>query len=265
MYTGLIALGNDLYPIRQTCYTYNMSAERILVVDDEPQHVQLLMEVLGACGYTVLTASTGEKAVTAVAIEQPDLVILDVRLAGELDGFQVLERIRKFSNLPVIMLTALTAESDMLRSFEGGADDYMRKPFSTRELLARVRAILGRTRYGLDDPPQVEIVCGELLIDLMRRQVMLLDREIYLTPTEYKLLLELARHQGKVLLHEQLLRAVWGPEYQEDHEYLRAYIHYLRRKLEPDPANPRMILRVPGAGYMLVADRERDGAPFTDF
>ncbi|MEA3440348.1 MAG: response regulator transcription factor [Chloroflexota bacterium] len=228
----------------------------ILIADDEPKHVRLLREVLTAIGYQVLTASRGAEAVKTVAIEQPDLMILDIVLLGELDGYQVVQRIREFSSLPIIMLTAKSRESDMLLGYKCGIDDFITKPFSTKLLLARVRAILQRTQSRDVEATQTEITLNELHIDLLRRRVTLLDREIHLTPIEYKLLLELAKHPNRTLLHEQLLSSVWGVEKMDDLDYLRAYIHYLRRKLEPDPANPRLIIRVPGVGYMLSVKDE---------
>jgi two-component system KDP operon response regulator KdpE len=225
--------------------------ERILIVDDEPKLVRLVQEVLGATGYEVLAASSGEQAIETIAIEQPDLVILDIILLGNLDGYEVAKRTREFSNVPIIMLTAKVRETDMLRGFETGIDDYITKPFSSKELLARVRAVLKRSQGIATTAMSGEIVCGDLRIDLLRRSVTLADRDIHLTPTEYKLLHELALNPNRVLLHEQLLSAVWGTEYRDDIDYLRAYIHYLRRKLEPDPGNPRMIVSSPGVGYML--------------
>jgi two-component system KDP operon response regulator KdpE len=225
--------------------------ERILIVDDEPKLVRLVQEVLSATGYEVLAASSGEQAIETIAIEQPDLVILDIILLGNLDGYEVAKRTREFSNVPIIMLTAKVRETDMLRGFETGIDDYITKPFSSKELLARVRAVLKRSQGIAATTMSSEIVCGDLRIDLLRRSVTLADRDIHLTPTEYKLLHELALNPNRVLLHEQLLSAVWGTEYRDDIDYLRAYIHYLRRKLEPDPGNPRMIVSSPGVGYML--------------
>ena len=225
--------------------------ERILIVDDEPKLVRLVQEVLGATGYEVLAASSGEQAIETIAIEQPDLVILDIILLGNLDGYEVAKRTREFSNVPIIMLTAKVRETDMLRGFETGIDDYITKPFSSKELLARVRAVLKRSQGIAATTMSSEIVCGDLRIDLLRRSVTLGERDIHLTPTEYKLLHELALNPNRVLLHEQLLSAVWGTEYRDDIDYLRAYIHYLRRKLEPDPGNPRMIVSSPGVGYML--------------
>jgi two-component system KDP operon response regulator KdpE len=160
--------------------------------------------------------------------------------------------VREFSDVPIIMLTARARESDLLRGFEAGADDYLVKPFSSKELLARVRAVLKRARLEPAASPKPEIVCGELRMDTARRRVTVGDREVKLTRTEYNLLHELSTHPNQVLLHEQLLTTVWGAEYRDDLDYLRAYVRYLRQKLEPDPANPKMIVTVPGVGYMLT-------------
>jgi two-component system KDP operon response regulator KdpE len=151
------------------------------------------------------------------------------------------------------MLTAKVREPDMLHGFDVGADDYITKPFSSKELLARIRAVLKRTRGGEAPTAASDIVCGDVRIDLARRRVTIAEREINLTPTEYNLLYELAVHQNQVLLHEHLLTKVWGAEYRDDLDYLRSYIHYLRKKLETDPANPKIILSSPGVGYMLVS------------
>ncbi len=235
-----------------------MNEGRILIVDDEPKLVRLVHEVLSAVGYEVLAARSGDQAIQMVALEQPDLVLLDIILVGEMDGYQVARRIREFSNLPIIMLTAKVRESDMLRGFEAGVDDYIKKPFSSKELLARIRAVLNRIQAQAAANTMTEIVCGDVRIDIPRRRVTVGDRDIPLTPTEYKLLHELALHSNQVMLHEQLLTAVWGPEYRQDYDYLRSYIHLLRRKLEPDPSNPRLIVRVPGFGYMLETENHQN-------
>jgi two-component system KDP operon response regulator KdpE len=234
-----------------------MKKQRILIVDDEPKLVYLVRQVLSALGYEVLAASSGAQAIEMVAIEQPDLMILDIVLLGELDGYETARRVREFSNIPIIMLTAKVRESDMLRGFDAGVDDYITKPFSSKELIARIRAVLARTQSASQTPPVTEIVCGDIHINLPRRRVSLAGEEVHLTPTEYKLLYELARNCNCVLQHEQLLSAVWGPEYRSDYDYLRSYIHMLRRKLEPDPANPRWIVRVAGVGYMLETSSEQ--------
>ncbi len=228
-------------------------SERILIVEDEPKVVRVVSEVLKAMGYQVLVATNGEQAIECVAVEQPDLMILDIMLPGELDGFETALRVREFSTIPIIMLTAKVREADMLKGFECGVDDYIKKPFSAKELLARIRAVLNRARQTATQP-NIELVCGDIRINLPQRKVMIGDEEIHLTPTEYKLLYELASHHNQVMLHEQLLTAVWGSAYRSDFDYLRSYIHLLRRKIEPDPANPRYIKRVSGVGYMLEAE-----------
>jgi two-component system KDP operon response regulator KdpE len=230
-----------------------MSLARILVVDDEPKIIHLVREVLEASDYEVLVSCGGEHAVQLTALEQPDLILLDIVLTGAMDGYQVAQRVREFSDLPIIMLTAKVRESDLLKGYEAGADDYVTKPFSSKELLARIRAVLKRSRGEPSAPADAIIDCGSLKIDLARRRITINEQEVHLTPTEYALLRELAMHKNQVLLHEQLLVAVWGSEYRDDIDYLRAYIRYLRQKVEADPANPKLIQRCPGVGYMLVS------------
>ena len=224
---------------------------RILIVDDEPKLVHLVREILLATGFEVMAASSGEQAIEAVALEQPDLVILDIVLLGSMDGYEAARRIREFSEVPIVMLTAKVRETEKLKGFDAGVDDYITKPFSSKELLARIRAVLKRCKSSTPSQAETQISCGDLNIDLLRRNVTIGERQVHLTPTEYNLLHELALHCNQVLLHEQLLTAVWGVEYRNDVDYLRAYIHYLRKKLEPDPANPKMILSRPGVGYVL--------------
>ena len=229
--------------------------EKILVVDDEPRVVRLVTEVLSAVGYEVITAVRGEPAIEMVALEQPDLVLLDVLLPGDLNGYEICRRIREFSDIAVIMLTAKAQESDVLQGFDVGADDYLTKPFSAKELLARVKAVLRRTRHTeerVTGPSRY----GELDIDFARRTVHMRGEEISLTRTEYALLRELALNANRVMLHQDLLTNVWGPEYRDDIDYLRAYIHYLRRKLEAEPSTPQYILTSPGVGYMLACPEE---------
>ncbi len=225
---------------------------RVLVVDDEPKLVHLVREILAAAGHETLTASSGESAIEIIAVEQPDLVLLDIVLGRGMDGYAVARRVREFSDVPIIMLTAKSQDEDLLRGFDSGADDYLTKPFNAKELLARVRAVLSRTRRDASLRQEAEIVCGALTIDTARRRVRMADRELKLTPTEYSLLYQLARHRDQVMLHEQLLTAVWGNEYRDDVEYLRAYIRYLRQKIEPDPAHPQFIVTSQGVGYMLT-------------
>jgi two-component system KDP operon response regulator KdpE len=226
-------------------------APRILVVDDDPRLVRLVREVLSAAGYHVLVEHEGERAVRAIAVEQPDLVLLDIMLK-DLDGYAVARRVREFSDVPLIMLTAKVTEADMLTGFDSGADDYITKPFSSKELLARVQAVLKRSRRP-QDPSDGRIVCGDLSLDLARHRAQLGESEVYLTATEYSLLYQLATHRNQVVLHEDLLTHVWGPEYRGDLDYLRSYVHFLRKKLERDPANPSMIVTIQGVGYMLAS------------
>jgi len=226
-----------------------------LVVDDEPKLVRLVQEILLAKGFSVISTGDGERAIEMVAMEQPDLLLLDIVLTGKIDGYEVARRVRAFSTIPIIMLTAKVQESDLLRGFDVGADDYITKPFSSKELLARVRALLKRT--SRDETKGVaEIMCGELQINLDRRRVTMAGETVHLTRTEYNLLHELASHRNQVMLHKQILTAVWGSEYRDDLDYLRAYIRYLRRKLEIDPAHPQLIVTVQGVGYMLECPQD---------
>jgi two-component system KDP operon response regulator KdpE len=230
-----------------------MANPRILIVEDEPKVVHLVREILTASGFEVVTACNGKNAIEQAAMEQPDLVLLDIVLPGSLDGYEVARRLRDFSDVPIIILTGKARDGDMLRGFETGADDYVTKPFNSKELLARIKAVLKRSQRGANTRSAAEeIVCGEIRIDLPRHRVTVHEREIHLTATEYNLLHELAIHHDQVLLHEQLLTAVWGCEYRDDVDYLRAYIHSLRHKIESDPANPKIIVRCPGVGYSLV-------------
>jgi two-component system, OmpR family, KDP operon response regulator KdpE len=229
---------------------------KILIVDDEPRVINLVREVLLATGFDVIGACSAERAIELAALEQPDLILLDIILPGSLDGFQVAKRMREFSNTPIIMLTAKVREVDMLHGFEMGADDYITKPFSSKELLARIQAVLKRSRVEKDQKISSEIAYGGLTIDFGRRAVYIDGREIYLTPTEYNLLYELVTHPNQVLFHDYLLTKVWGPEYRDDIDYLRSYVHYLRKKLEIDPSNPKLILSSPGVGYMFEVPEE---------
>ena len=225
--------------------------EKILVVDDEPKLVRLVREVLTATGCQVSAASSGKAAIELAAIEQPDLVLLDILLPPGPDGYAVCRRIREFSDIPVIMLTAKAQEADMLHGFDAGADDYLTKPFSAKELVARVKAVLRRTRRA-GETESTTLTCGGMVIDFARCTVKVDGQPVALTRTEYALLRQLAQHPNRVLLHHDLLAAVWGAEYLDDVDYLRAYIRYLRRKLEPDPSNPQYIVTSAGIGYMLV-------------
>jgi two-component system KDP operon response regulator KdpE len=225
--------------------------DKILVVDDEPRVVRLVSEVLRVMGYQTISASNGEQALELVVLEQPVLVLLDILLARSMDGYEVCRRLREFSDVPVIMLTARAQESDMLQGFDVGADDYLTKPFNAKELIARVKAVLRRYRRP-EEVVATTLVCGALTIDLARRTVQVAGKPVSLTRTEYELLRQLAQHPNCVVQHQELLSSVWGPEYRDDIDYLRAYVWYLRRKIEADPADPRYIVTSPGVGYMLA-------------
>jgi two-component system KDP operon response regulator KdpE len=225
--------------------------EKILIVDDAPQVVRLVTEVMKATGFEVVAAINGESAIEIVALEQPDLVLLDILLPPGIDGYETCRRIREFSSVPVIMLTAKAQESDVLQGFDAGADDYLTKPFSAKELVARVKAVLKRSQRP-EETVTSTLTCGELEINFARHAVSVRGQAVALTRTEYALLRQLAGNINRVMLHQDLLTEVWGPEYRDDIDYLRAYIRYLRRKLEADPQNPQYILTSPGIGYMLV-------------
>ena len=232
-------------------------SDKILVVDDEPRVVRLVTEVLSAVGYDVIAAARGEPAIEMVVMERPDLVLLDIRLPGEVDGYEICHRVREFSDVAVIMLTAKAQESDILRGFDVGADDYLTKPFSAKELVARVKAVLRRTQRP-EEAVTATLTCGELEINFARRTVNVRGEKVSLTRTEYALLRQLALNANRVMLHQDLLTTVWGPEYRDDIDYLRAYIRYLRQKLEENPHEPRYILTTPGVGYMLACPEEQE-------
>lgn len=227
-----------------------MSEARILVVDDEPNYVYLVKLNLEARGYEVLTARDGEQAVRLAATEAPDLIILDLMMPT-VDGYEACEQIRRFSQVPIIMLTARAEETSKVRGLDLGADDYLTKPFSTKELLARVRAALRRVEMGQGQKALPILKAGQLRIDMVQRRVFLCEEEVLLTPTEYRLLRELARHAGKVMLSEHLLEAVWGIGKQPGLATLRQTVYRLRQKVEPDPGEPTYIHTRSGLGYVF--------------
>lgn len=229
-----------------------MTEARILVVDDEPKLVRLVREVLTATRYAVMSTGSGENAVEMAALERPDLILLDIVLSGAMDGYEVARRVREFSDVPIIMLTAKARESDLLHGFDVGADDYLTKPFGGRALQARIEAVLRRYRPGAPlTTERTQFQSGPLCVDVANRQVTLNDAPVYLTPIEFALLTELIRYPDKVRLHGELLTAVWGPEYRDDVTILRATIYRLRQKIEPDPASPSFIQTEPGVGYIF--------------
>jgi len=228
---------------------------KVLVVDDEPDVRALVATALGyAAGPAeVVEAGDGDEALAAIRDHKPDIVVLDLALPGR-DGFSVLEELRRTSMLPVIVLTARGLEHDKIRGLELGADDYMTKPFSPRELVLRIQTVLRRSAPQDRRPGVLER--GDLRIDLAARQVFRGTREIRLTPTEFNLLMELAQRPGEAVSHEALLTKVWGPEYRTEGHYLKVYIGRLRDKIETDPASPRVIQTVRGVGYRLALTKD---------
>lgn len=224
--------------------------ERILVVDDEPRFVRLIEANLETEGYEVLRAKNGQQAVEQTVAEKPDLVLLDVMMP-EMDGFQACERIREFSNVPIIMLTAKGEEDQRVKGLNLGADDYIVKPFSASEMLARVRSVLRRAKRSAPDMAESVFSRGELQIDFARAEVRLSGEPVSLSATEYRLLLQFAHNAGKILTAEDLLRNVWGEEYSEEKEILWVSISRLRQKLEKDPKKPEMIVTHSGEGYSM--------------
>lgn len=225
---------------------------KVLIVDDEPQIRAFLRISLGAHGYQTAEAGRGEQAVQRCATEQPDLVILDLGLP-DIDGLEVVRRIRDWSSVPILVLSVRSGDADKVAALDAGAQDYVTKPFSIAELMARLRALL-RDRARAGEPEQSEIVVGELSIDLARRGVAVGGREVKLSRKEFDLLALLARHAGRLVTHRQLLEQVWGPAHLADTHYLRIYVAHLREKLGDDPSRPRYIVTEPGIGYRLLTE-----------
>jgi two-component system KDP operon response regulator KdpE len=223
------------------------AATRVLLVDDEPQILRALSSTLRAAGYEIETAATAEEALTLSAVRPPDAVILDLMLPDR-SGTDVCRELRTWTQLPIVVLSAVGDEREKVAALDAGADDYVTKPFGVEELLARLRAAL--RRVGPPTDPVIEV--GELRIDLEKRAVTAAGRPVQLTPHEYGLLRLFALNPGKLLTHKTILREVWGPAYQTESHYLHVYVSQLRRKLEPDPTRPRYLVTEPGAGYRLV-------------
>jgi two-component system KDP operon response regulator KdpE len=228
-----------------------LKAKRILVVDDEPRLVHFMRMNLELEGAQVLSAANGKEALERVREDLPDVVLLDVMMP-QMDGFEALKRLRSFSQVPVLILTARDDEEDRIKGLELGADDYIGKPFSHRELVSRIRAVLRRYAAAPPTPQSVITVDERLTIDFARREVLANGKRVNLRPTEYRLLYHLVTNAGYVMTHDVLLAKVWGPEYRDETHYLRLYITYLRQKIEEDPANPQYILTERGVGYRFV-------------
>lgn len=229
----------------------NASGHHILIVDDEPPLRRLLRVALGDAGYRVSEAAGGVEALRVAVAQPPDLVLLDLGLP-DLDGQEVLQRLREWFTGPIVILSARDQEPQKVRALDAGADDYVTKPFGTGELLARLRVALRHAHPTSTDAMVVSV--GELRVDLAARVVKRREQEVHLTPLEYKLLVAMIKQAGKVLTHRYLLREVWGPQDSQEHHYLRVFVASLRRKLEDDPARPRYILTEQGVGYRFASE-----------
>jgi two-component system, OmpR family, KDP operon response regulator KdpE len=222
----------------------------VLAIEDEPQILRFLRASLVHNGYRLVEATTGEEGLRQAATRTPDVIVLDLGLPG-LDGLDVIRRLREWSAVPVVVLSARGQEQDKVTALDAGADDYITKPFGVGELLARLRVALRHATRGSSEEPEPVVEIGSVRIDLARRKVTRDGVDVHLTPIEYKLLTALARYPGRVITHHQLLRQVWGPGSTTQSHYLRVFMAQLRRKLEADPARPRLFLTEPGVGYRL--------------
>ncbi len=229
-----------------------MKKTQILVVDDDPAILKLLCTNLKARGYMVSTAVNGEEALVGVESDIIDLIILDIMMP-KMDGVEVCRRVREWSNVPIIVLSARGDEKDKVKCLELGADDYLTKPFGIAELMARVKTALRHSNGSKAAPTQSNFDSGDLEINFAMRRVTVGGQEVTLTPTEYSLLQHLAVNADKVLTHNMILQSVWGSEYSSEKEYLRVFMGRLRKKIEPDPKNPKYLMTIPGVGYHLAA------------
>jgi len=230
----------------------NASGCKILVIEDEPEIRRFLRVSLEGQGYSLVEAETGATGVMQAASQQPDLMLLDLGLP-DIDGLVVIAQVRQWSAVPIVVLSARGQEQEKVKALDAGADDYLTKPFSVGELLARIRVALRHAASSRGESGEPVFVLADLRVDLVNRLVQRGADEVHLTPIEYRLLTTLIRHAGKVLTHRQLLKEVWGPDSVFETHYLRVYMAQLRRKLEADPAQPRYLLTEPGVGYRLAA------------
>jgi two-component system KDP operon response regulator KdpE len=225
-----------------------MQEALVLVIDDEQPIQRSLRNALDGLPYRLLEAPNGQEGLIKAASHNPDLILLDLGLP-DLDGLEVLRRLREWSSVPVIIVSARGQEQDKIRGLNSGADDYLTKPFSIGELLARMNACLRRSAMAGQEREEPAFAAGDLRVDLVKRQVFVREAEVQLTPIEYKLLTEFVRHAGKVLTHRHLLKEVWNVHNEEQAQYVRVFVHQLRQKIEADPARPRHIQTEPGVGY----------------
>ena len=229
------------------------SGPEILIIEDEFQVLRFLRASLGRRGYRLIEATTGEDGLALAAERSPEVILLDLGLP-DIDGIEVTRRLREWTRTPIIVISARGRDQDKVRALDEGADDYLTKPFSVDELLARIRVALRHVAESASEKAEASFSVGELRVDLARRNVFLGDEEVHLTPTEYKLLTILIKHAGRVVTHRQLLKDVWGPNYVEQTHYLRVFVGQLRQKVEPEPAKPRYLTNEPGVGYRLKVD-----------
>jgi two-component system KDP operon response regulator KdpE len=223
----------------------------ILLIEDEPQMQRLLRIVLQqGHGYRLIESATGKEGLMQAATRAPDVILLDLGLP-DIDGLEVTQRVREWSEIPIIVISAREQEQDKIKALDAGADDYLTKPFGAGELLARIRVAIRHRAIREAGQQELVFILDNLRVDLARRQVFLNEKEVHLTPIEYKLLTVLIKNAGKVITHSQLLKEVWGPSYLKETQYLRVYMTQLRRKLEADPARPRFLINEPGIGYRL--------------
>lgn len=229
--------------------------ELILLIEDEPQMRRFLRITLQTHGYRLVEAATAQEGLMQATTRNPDVVLLDLGLP-DLDGLEVTKRLREWAQTPIIIISAREQERDKVNALDAGADDYLTKPFNAGELLARIRVALRHAASRDSGREEPVFVLQNLRVDLAQRQVFIDNKEVHLTPIEYKLLLALVRHAGKVITHRQLLTEVWGPAHVDEVQYLRVYMTQLRHKLEADPTRPRFLLNEPGIGYRLKYDFE---------
>jgi len=227
----------------------------ILVIEDEPQMQRFLRIVLQGQGYSFIEAQTGQEGLVQAATRSPDIILLDLGLP-DIDGLEVTRRLREWSDIPIIVISAREQEQDKIKALDAGADDYLTKPFGAGELLARIRVAIRHKVMQQSTTGEPVFILDNLRVDMSLRQVFLNEQEVHLTPIEYKLLTILIHNAGKVVTHSQLLKEVWGPSYSKETQYLRVYMTQLRHKLESDPARPRFLINEPGIGYRLKIDLE---------
>jgi two-component system, OmpR family, KDP operon response regulator KdpE len=230
-----------------------MNGPLILIVEDEPQMLRFIRASLGSHGYRLLEAGTAQEATQLATTHAPELILMDLGLP-DMDGLELTKQLREWTRTPIIVISARGREDDKVLALDAGADDYLTKPFGINELLARIRVALRHVREAASNVSEPVLIIRDLTLDLGKRQVLVSGKEVHLTPTEYKLLVLLAQHRGKVLTHRQILKDVWGPAYANQSHYVRVHMAELRKKVEADAARPKLIVTEPGVGYRMRED-----------